>query len=106
MKIENCTPHVVHLHKQNGEVLTIEASKNPVRVSTKNDTLSDIDGIPVFKKTFGAIENLPEPVEGTIYIVSSIVLSALNGSRNDCYVPDDVIRDASGAIIGAKALSQ
>lgn len=36
---------------------------------------------------FGAVEGLPEPQEGTVFIVSALVLGALNGSRPDVVAP-------------------
>ena len=43
--------------------------------------------VPVVSREFGEVENLPEPEEGTIYIVPSIVLSAVP-HRKDVFAPD------------------
>lgn len=53
---------------------------------------------------FGEIKNLPEPEEGTIYIVSQIVATAAK-DRDDLFMVEDTIRDTEGRIIGAKNLA-
>lgn len=45
------------------------------------------DGVAVFEQRFGTVIDLPEPVPGTVYIVSAMVLSALAGSRPDVVAP-------------------
>lgn len=53
--------------------------------------------------------DLPEPKLDTIYIVSGMVLAALNGSRPDVYAPDigpDAIRNDKGHIIAVIGLVQ
>ena len=52
-------------------------------------------------QSFGDVTGLPEPVKDTIYIVSAMVLSALNGSRADVVAPqsDKAERNDKGHII-------
>lgn len=61
-------------------------------------------------KSYGAIEGLPEPAEGTLYVVSLVVLQALKGSRPDVYAPDSgpesAVRDSFGKILGVQRLMQ
>ena len=48
------------------------------------------------QQSFGAVEGLPDPVDGVVYIVSGMVLSELAGSRPDVVSPDtgpDAIRE-------------
>ena len=50
----------------------------------------------VVRQSFGSVEGLPDPVAGVVYIVSGMVLSALEGSRPDVVAPDtgpDAIRE-------------
>jgi hypothetical protein len=63
-----------------------------------------IGGIPVNKSKFGEVENLPEPQEGTIYIVSALTAQAVP-ERKDVYITDDAVRDEQGRVIGCRALA-
>lgn len=68
----------------------------------------DVDGTPVpcCGVTFGAIEGLPAPVDGTIYIVSAIVANAGRAQgRTDLAVPARMVRDEAGHILGCLALA-
>ena len=71
--------------------------------------LEDIDGwditVPITSARFGEVEGLPEPQEGTIYIVSNLVAQAVP-DREDVFFPDDIVRDSQGNIIGCRALGK
>jgi len=75
----------------------------------KDKIIDEIDGweitIPVTKTRFGEVEGLPEPQEGTIYIVSNLVAQAVP-DREDVFFPDDIVRDSQGNIIGCRALGK
>jgi hypothetical protein len=55
-------------------------------------------------KSFGKIENLPEPENGVIYIVSLPVAQAAK-KRPDVFTIGDAIRNEKGQVIGAKTLA-
>lgn len=104
----NLTPHPMTLVAPDGSQVVIPASGMVARVkaaSTVVRTVS-VDGIefPINRTVFGSVEGLPEPEEGTIYIVSTLVLSALAGSRSDVVAPDSnsAVRDSDGRIIGVR----
>lgn len=97
----NLTPHPVVL---NG--ITIQPEEIPARCTTSTEVIDNIAGVDIRKKTFGDITGLPEPSEGKYYIVSVIVATALNGSRDDIFVTDGAIRDESGRIIGCTGLAK
>ena len=103
--IINCTPHLVTVARR-----TIEPSGTVPRVSVRQVEDGDIDGIPVVRTVYGAVEGLPSPVEGTTYIVSALVLSALAGSRQDVCAPDtspaSALRNEAGQIIGVRRLTR
>ena len=63
----------------------------------------EVNGIALSRVTFGEVTGLPDPVEGTLYIVSALVRSALP-ARTDLASPGDLVRDAAGAVIGCKGL--
>lgn len=115
VKIKNLTPHDIIL---NG--IKIPKTNNPMRVKTEKEKISDIDiigigKIPVYKTKYTEyIDGLPDIDENTIYIVSRIVRQALenlyienkiNFSINNFLVPEDLIRDSEGQVIGCNALS-
>ena len=61
--------------------------------------------IDIMKKSFTEIEGLPEPKENTYYVVSALVAGAAK-NRNDLLIPNDIIRDEEGRIIGCKNLAK
>ena len=73
--IINLTPHAVTVRSQAGD-RTFPPSGQVARVATQSVLVDEIDGIPVFEQTFGDIEGLPDPEEGTISIVSMMVRQA------------------------------
>lgn len=106
MRIVNLTPHSITFVDDAGNaVLTVEPSGQVARCSVTREKIGDINGIPVNKSRFGKVENLPEPEEGTIYIVSSLTAQAVP-DRQDVFIVDDTVRDEQGRIIGCRALAQ
>ena len=115
MNIVNLTPHALNLMPAGptGPVVTIPPSGLVARCAVDRvqvDTVT-VDGItvPVNQTRFGAVSDLPDPRPGivfpdTIYVVSAIVAQAVP-DRWDVFVPDDVVRDDQGRIIGARALA-
>lgn len=60
--------------------------------------------MPLSRTSYGAVEGLPEPKAGVIYIVSALVRAAVPG-RLDVASPGELVRDAAGAVVGCKGLS-
>ncbi len=54
--------------------------------------------------TFGEVTNLPEASDGTLLIVSRVVADA-SPARHDLVVPDQLVRNDAGQVVGAKSLS-
>lgn len=103
MNIMNLTPHDVMFVDDNENVIrTIRPSGIPARVSARTVIVGEIDGIPVTKTEFGEIENLPDPEEGTIYIVSLAVAKSCP-DRDDVFIPNESVRNEKGVIIGCKS---
>ncbi len=101
----NLTPHDVTIVVSEEERFTIPFSGCVVRVSLVQEDLPSVAGIPVVRSTFGRVEGLPSPVEGTVYIVSSMTASAVGG-RSDLYTPGDLVKDDEGQVIGCKGLKK
>ncbi len=105
MALINLTPHPIVV-RTDGVDITIPASGQVARVTSQQELASQIDvyglTIPVQRTTFGQVDGLPDPKPNTIYIVSSLVLGALKGSRPDVVAPDTgptAIRNDNGQIV-------
>lgn len=92
-KMVNLTPHDIFLN--DGSV--VKASGVVARVKA---SFTGFDENLVCKQEFGPVENLPEKEEGTLYVVSALVLAA--SDREDLVAPATghpaCIRDEKGMI--------
>lgn len=108
MKVVNLTPHTIMLTTETGAV-NIPASGIVARceVSSEHWGTVEVQGVsvPLVKTSFGAVKDLPDPVPGTVYLVSGVVLSALAGSRPDVVGVTNLVRDDAGRVIAAQAFS-
>ena len=82
MKFINFTPHIVRLNDgtefaPSGKVARVTSVYSPF----------DANGIANVK--FGEVQNLPEPEDGIVYIVSAFVAAA-------CHARKDVVSPATG----------
>lgn len=104
MKIVNCTPHEINVVKEDGTILTIEASGIVPRCTQTEAHVASINGIAVTKQVFGEVINLPEAQPGVFLVVSRLVASAAKG-RKDLLVPGPMIRGEDGRPCGCRGLS-
>ena len=105
IELVNCTPHAITIIKGGAQNIEVPRSVNVARCSEARSQLALVQGIPIYATQFGAIENLPEPVENTWFIVSRVVAQAAQ-TRNDLLVPDSLVRSATGGILGCRGLSK
>ena len=108
IKVVNCTPHDVNLITGNGNITFPRSGIIPRLTEQQNKINSVIVNgikIDIMKKSFLEPEGLPEPQEGTIFIVSALVAGAVK-HRDDLVIPNDTIRDDQGRIIGCKNLAR
>lgn len=102
--IINMTPHAVHIVDAQGTIITtFPKGDSMIRLAVNTVPAGIIAGVNVTETKFGEPEGLPEYVDGTFYIVSQLVKSALS-DRTDLLVPAEVVRDNSGNILGCKSL--
>lgn len=104
MEIVNCTPHEINIVKEDGTILTIEASGIVPRCTQTEAHVASINGIAVTKQVFGEVINLPEAQPGVFLVVSRLVASAAKG-RKDLLVPGPMIRGEDGRPCGCRGLS-
>jgi hypothetical protein len=99
----NKTPHSITVQTVDG-TMTIEPTFPPARVGQDYLPAGEVDGIPVQQSVFGEVENLPEPEEGVVIIVSAMVAQQCV-NRTDVVAPDtgaSAIRDEAGRIVAVR----
>ena len=104
MTLVNLTPHPLNLVLDESTTIALAPSGTVARCAVTRSTVGEVNGIPVNRTSFGAVEGLPGPVPGTYYIVSALVAQAVPG-RADVLITDDAVRDDAGRIIGCRALA-
>lgn len=100
MKFVNLTQHDLTIVLENGDGLVLPASGEVARVTFSTQQVDKVIGIPIFKTVYEPeVTGLPEPENGTIFIVSS--LAAQTVKRRDVLAPTKLIRDDDGQVIAA-----
>lgn len=87
---------------------TLPKCNNPCRVETQQMIIGKLAGVPIAKTEFMKIVNLPEPEDGTYYIVSRIVMDYVPFKREDVFCVDTgstAIRDENGQVVAVTQLS-
>lgn len=75
------------------------------RVGTRPAVTLDEVAIPTVSVAYESIvDGLPPYQEGTVLVVSRVLAAAV--SRTDLYFPHEEVRNATGGIIGCRALGQ
>lgn len=108
----NCTPHALNIEGL-GE---LAPSGIVPRVVKQYEDGLPLNGVRVRVNICdpAAVDGLPEPMEGLNFVVSGMVMDALNGlpahlQRPDVYAPDtgpDAIRNDKGHIVAVRGLVQ
>lgn len=102
MAFVNLTPHAIVVVRNEGNI-TIQPSGQIARCAQKSESAGSFDGVPLVTSEFGPVEGLPEPVMGTVYVVSALVRAAVP-NRRDVASPGDQVRDADGRVTGCRNL--
>lgn len=105
MPIINLTNLTIRLADENDEVYaTFEPGDAPVRLQTTGDE-EIVDGVPIDATRIASVEGVPEPEEGTYYIVPQPIAHAFN--RPDFVTPDtgpSAIRNEDGRVYAVRRL--
>lgn len=101
--ILNYTPHEINIITEDGKTYNFPSIGN-ARCNQTTIAAGTIGNIPISSTTFGKIEGLPEEKPNAYYIVSRLVKQACP-NRRDLLVPNEIIRDETGKIIGCKSLA-
>lgn len=106
MTFRNFTPHEINLLDENQQVIhTIQPEETPIRLSQSTVQVDTIGGVSITETQFGETQNLPEQQNGVYLIVSRLILSA-NPDRSDLLVPNELVRNEAGHIIGCQSLAR
>lgn len=111
MAIFNLTPHPLSIISLDGEVRSFpkpDADTVLPRVAQDTVKVGEIEGIADYKSVFGEPEYVPV-VDGNIYVVSRLVISACekHGIAHDhLRSPGRLIRDEEGKVVGAEGLAR
>ncbi len=102
MQYVNCTEEVLKIICFEGTIWTLYPSGVCPKIKTTQILYrTDEDwGVEIFKSTDAVVECLPEPQDGVIYIVSTLILS--KSQRTDLVAPGNLIKDINGKEIGYK----
>lgn len=122
-KVINLTPHAINLYKLedcaeitqgNYKTLILKEGVSPMmvlpsegvaRATQTKKQIDTIEGIPVNATVYGDVEGLPEPSQGTFYVVSALTAQAAK-NRSDLLIVDSTVRDADGKIVGCTAFGR
>lgn len=100
----NLTPHQVTLVDESGNIKhVIPQSGTVLRLAEQIEPIGELDGIQIVRKRLAGLEQLPKPQAGVYYIVSLPI--AQIARRPDFVVPDDLVRDSNGTVIGCRRLA-
>lgn len=105
MKIVNLTPHDVHVLVDEGVVRIIPKTGKVARVKQTTRPAGKLDGIALVETESGALEGLPRPRPGVVYLVSQVLAQAAR-SRTDLVFPGEAVRDSEGRVVATKGLAR
>lgn len=101
----NLTPHAVIVVNDYGDDTIIEPSGLVARINSKDMVIGHINGVPITRKRFEEIEGLPQP-EKNLYFIVSYMIAARCKDRDDLLVPNELIKDRYGRVIGCRSLGK
>lgn len=121
-KLVNLTPHDVNIYREEDldEYHRVKFGRRPycvippsalptARIITHERPVDPLNmggvDIPLNEKVMSHIQNLPAPVDGTFYIVSTIV-ALYAPHRSDLLAPTGNVRSRTGVIVGCTGFSR
>jgi hypothetical protein len=87
---------------------TLPKADNPCRVETEQMIIGKLAGVPIVKTEFIKLVNLPDPEDGTYFIVNRITMDFIPFGREDVFCVDTgptAIRDEHGQVLAITQLS-
>ncbi len=102
MNLVNKTPHDINI-VPTGQVLS-PVLPTP-RVAQTTIQVGDIGSIPLTRKMFGDLQDLPDPIPGTLFIVNALTALAAKDLGRDDFIVPNAVRDADNKIVGCDGFS-
>lgn len=103
MEIRNLTPHAVRL-LVNGEYVEYPPDGVVPRVATLELPIEGDFPFEAVKVVYGDVQDLPDPEEDVLLIVSKMCADA-RPHRRDLWYPSRLVRDDAGRIVGCDTLA-
>lgn len=104
--IINLTPHDVNIYDEDKTlIVTVPPSGTVARIAAVRERIGVVDGVTLYRTTYGKPEGLPGPSDAVIYVVSGLLRAAVP-QRSDLWQPGEAVRNDAGQVIGSIGLSQ
>lgn len=110
VNLENLTKHEIRL-VFGEKMVTVPPSGHVARTTGENQELATVvtyEGyeVPVYRWTDANVKELPEPVEGVVYLTSGVVAQIVKRPDVMCpnTSPQSIVRDVYGNKIGVRSL--
>lgn len=87
---------------------TLTKCENPCHVETQQIIIGKLAGIPIAKTEFIKLVNLPDPEDGTYYIVNRLCMDYIPFVREDVFCVDtgpSSVRDENGQVVAVTQLT-
>jgi hypothetical protein len=109
MRLKILTPHAFTLWSGD-EIVINQQPDGPAARCVETRVAADpvtVDGheLAVSVVGFGRVENLPEPEDGVLCVVSRAAAEA-EPDRTDLAYPDIPVRDSQGRVVGCRGLAR
>lgn len=105
-KLVNLTKYHVNLYPKDGTHIWIPPSGKVAAVEVNQVYEDEVNGVPIYSHEYMDAVNLPDPEEGTTFIVPEKVLEAFCEERDDLVAVDSasaaMVR-SEGKIIGVRS---
>lgn len=110
MKIINLTPHALSIYDSAGDLVeTVPPSGMVARAEVSRRLVEKRGHVELYESVFFGAKPLGVPEPDSVFVVSSLYLSALRADGLDAsgvYVPGEAVRDEAGRVIGCVGLSR
>lgn len=106
----NYTPHdPLRIFVADEEVAALPAAGDSVRLDEIAEPTGQLriggHDVPLVTMEYGRAEGLPDPVAGTVLVVSQLVCRAYP-DRGDLVFPVDLVRNSAGDVVGCRGLAR
>ncbi len=107
IKFVNLTSNTIQVFGKDLEnpILRVERGGEPAYCPHVTVYKEELGGVPLFGQEYGETVGIPDPVPGTIYIVSQIAAQYAPPDRDDVVYPTNLVVDQNGSVVGCHAFA-